>query len=858
MAAQFAVDLIFGLKGDGKIRQAADQLQGVDSAAKKLNGRLRDSKGRFIGAGQGAAAASGGVKTLGAAFNAALGPLGAALAGVAGLTKAFQTLSAQDFAEAKVRSLGTNSDELVARLKQVSKELGGQASVAELTGAAYDVASAGFTKASDAAMVLKAASLGATGGFSDINTVGNAATSVLNAYGLAASDAGRLVDRFIQTQNDGKIVVAEYAQNIGKVASSAAALGVPLEELNAIIAQSTASGNNAEVAFTGLKTALARLASGDAAEALKGSGIEISAASIKAEGLIKTLEKLKNLDAGQVFKALGTEAGPALQPILNDLERTKELLEKQQNSAGAAAAAQKEAANTIQGAWKAVSTQFANLFSEQSALGEVIKVTLFAAAGAVKMFANTINALLAPLKKVIETVSWIAGSLDKAFDISGKIADVQAFVDELTGGLGGMTAEIEKQEDAYDSLRQPIEDAKEAAKELKEAQDAVTKAIQAATAAADQQAQVQTSAVDGMLQVTKARLQAEMAVNQVLLDQAQRQLQAATSQEQRVKAAQQIYDLTVRQAELEYQATSAAIEAEARKSDIALENARLKEKEVEAVVRLAQAQGAVNEAHYAALAAQREAVGIAGRARDTAWEVAAAQEKAAQAVYQGKVNAAQAAYETNRVAKSTQAAASAAGQFASNMKAGANAANDAAGAILRSTEAVSGGRLDPGGQFGAAGRNAAFMSEYAEAFNKLQKEMLTMSISQSERASKEMMDKFMRMAEEYNRKAAAEANRRAMEEWNKYMPGQVGSQSMRQAVARDSLSSAMNNYGASSRSGGGSPQVNIAYQGSTVQMPDGNSYIKTSDANGIVGQAVRQTISTLGRDPAARRTAGIA
>ena len=70
------------------------------------------------GAAKGAAV---GVKIFGAALKTALGPLGAAMAGMAGLTAAFRTLSAQDFAEAKVRSLGTNSDELVASLKQVSK-----------------------------------------------------------------------------------------------------------------------------------------------------------------------------------------------------------------------------------------------------------------------------------------------------------------------------------------------------------------------------------------------------------------------------------------------------------------------------------------------------------------------------------------------------------------------------------------------------------------------------------------------------------------------------------------------------------------------------------------------------------------
>ena len=235
--------------------------------------------------------------------------------------------------------MGVDSAALVANLKQVSAELEGNASVAELTAAAYDVASAGFTNAADAAMVLKAASLGATGGFSDINTVGDAATSVLNAYGKSAKDAALLVDGFIQTQNDGKIVVDQYAQNIGKVASAAAGLKIPIEEINAVIAQSTAAGNQAEVTFTGLKAALARLASGDATKALKGVGLEINAATLEADGLLGTFKKIRDagLDTGQVFKAFGNESAPAILPVLQNLEKFEELLKNQENAAGAAA-----------------------------------------------------------------------------------------------------------------------------------------------------------------------------------------------------------------------------------------------------------------------------------------------------------------------------------------------------------------------------------------------------------------------------------------------------------------------------------------------------------------------------------------
>ena len=455
MATQFAVDLLFKAN-TSKLKQATGETKKVEQAVDKLNGRLRDSKGRFIGAGQGAGqaangirgfgraatGAAGGVRTLGAAIQAALGPLAIAGGAVGALTAAFQTLSQQDFAEAKVRSLGTNSEELVGQLRQVSAELKGQASVVELTGAAYDVASAGFVKAADAAKVLKAASLGATGGFSDINTVGNAATSVLNAYGLSADHAAGLVDKFIQTQNDGKIIVAEYAANIGKVASAAAGLGIPLSEVNAVISQATASGVQAEIAFTGLKGALARLASGEAGKALEEYGININAATIEADGLLGTLKKLEGLDTGTLFKALGTEAGPALLPVIQNLERFEELIAKQEGSAGAAARAQAEAANTIQGAWKALQTEFSNFFSEQSALGDVLKVTLFGLAEAVKIFAQSVNFLLAPFKAIVEAAFQVASALDQAFGITEKIEQVKTSFTQFGTALKGIFGDL--------------------------------------------------------------------------------------------------------------------------------------------------------------------------------------------------------------------------------------------------------------------------------------------------------------------------------------------------------------------------------------------------------------------------------
>lgn len=397
-----ALDVTKPVRDLKKLENAVDKVQGTaDSSAASLD-KLGKGAGGARAVGAAAKAAVPGVAALGGALKAALGPIAVLTTAAGALSSAFSTLATQDFAEAKVRSLGVDSEALTKQLKGVSRELAGQADVVELTSAAYDVASAGFTNAADAANILKAASLGATGGFSDINTVGDAATSVLNAYGMQADKAGKLVDGFIQTQNDGKIVIGQYAANIAKVAPIAAALGVPLEEVNAAVAQITGKGEKAEVTFTSLKNAFAQIAGGKVGKEFEKFGVDISAATLKSDGLVGTLEKIKKTgaDTGTIIKAFGIEGGQAIISLLADTDKYNKLLENQKNSQGQAAKAAFEASDTINGALKRLQTAFTNLFADGSELGILLKGIFQVAAVTVEVLAASINALLAPFRGI--------------------------------------------------------------------------------------------------------------------------------------------------------------------------------------------------------------------------------------------------------------------------------------------------------------------------------------------------------------------------------------------------------------------------------------------------------------------------
>lgn len=395
------------------------QVERLEVAVKGAGGSTRAAGAGFKVFSGGAQAAAVGARGLGAALSTALGPLVAVTTAAASLGQVFNVLRQQDFSEAKVRSLGVNSDELRGRLSEVSRELSGQASVLDLTAAAYDVASAGFNDAASASKILKAASQGATGGFSDINTVADATTSVLNAYGKTSADAAKLVDGFIQTQNDGKIVIGEYAANIAKVAPVAAALGVPLEEVNAAVAQITAGGQGAEVTFTALKTAFAQVAAGKVGQEFKKFGVEINSATLQSDGLAGTLQKIKDsgADAGTVIKAFGTEAGPSILALLNDTEKFNQLLENQVNAQGAAKKAAFEASNTIDGQLKRLTTAFQNLFTDQSELGVVIKETFKVAAVTVETLTAAVKLAAAPFRAIFAAVGEIGSAIGQALGV---------------------------------------------------------------------------------------------------------------------------------------------------------------------------------------------------------------------------------------------------------------------------------------------------------------------------------------------------------------------------------------------------------------------------------------------------------
>ena len=421
--------------------QAITALRKVDVQAKKFNStvngtgsKLKDTnlglrvlpKG-FFGAAKGASAASLSFKAAAASLGTLLGPITAGITVIAAFGKVFSTLAAQDFATAKVKTLGVEVDALTPKLATLSNELSGQVSQLGLLEASYDVASAGFGETAELIDVLKASQLGATGGFSDLATVTDATTSVLNAYGLESDKAAKIVDGFVQTQNDGKIIVQQYAQQIGRLAPIAAGAGVSIDELNAAISSVTATGVPVESTFAGLRQVIAAIQkpTGEAAKAAKKLGIDFSAAALSSKGLGGVLQEIVDKGgASEETLALlfgSVEARTAVLPLLNDqLVSFNKNLENQANAQDTAAKAAFTASNTIQGQLTRLGTAFTNLAGEGSEFGAIIRETLKVAAVTVEALAAAVKIVFLPVRTLIALVSEVGMAIGEAIGVDAQ------------------------------------------------------------------------------------------------------------------------------------------------------------------------------------------------------------------------------------------------------------------------------------------------------------------------------------------------------------------------------------------------------------------------------------------------------
>lgn len=253
---------------------------------------------------------------------------------------------AMDFEDsmAKVSTIADATEVPMDEMQKAILDLSNQTGISseEIAQNVYDSISAG-QKTGDAVNFVSNSTKLAKAGFADAGAALDVLTTIMNAYGLKASEVTNVSDMLIQTQNLGKTTVADLASSMGKVIPTANAYGVSLDELCAGYAIMTANGVATAESTTYMNGMLNELGK---------SGTNVSKTLKEKTG--KTFKKLMDsgMSLSDVLKIISdaatennksfgdmwssSEAGKAGMILLGDsAENFNGVLEQMQNSAGA-------------------------------------------------------------------------------------------------------------------------------------------------------------------------------------------------------------------------------------------------------------------------------------------------------------------------------------------------------------------------------------------------------------------------------------------------------------------------------------------------------------------------------------------
>lgn len=253
---------------------------------------------------------------------------------------------AMDFEDsmAKVSTIADATEVPMDEMQKAISDLSNQTGISseEIAQNVYDSISAG-QKTGDAVNFVSNSTKLAKAGFADAGAALDVLTTIMNAYGLKASEVTNVSDMLIQTQNLGKTTVADLASSMGKVIPTANAYGVSLDELCAGYAIMTANGVATAESTTYMNGMLNELGksgtnvsktlkekTGKTFKELMDSGMSLS----DVLKIISDAATENNKSFGDMWSS--SEAGKAGMILLGDsAENFNGVLEQMQNSAGA-------------------------------------------------------------------------------------------------------------------------------------------------------------------------------------------------------------------------------------------------------------------------------------------------------------------------------------------------------------------------------------------------------------------------------------------------------------------------------------------------------------------------------------------
>jgi len=292
----------------------------------------------------------------------------------------------------------------------------------------YDILSAAIAPA-DALSVLSVSAKAAVGGLTDTATAVDAVTTVLNSFGMDASEASDVADVLFTTVKRGKLQFNDLAQFIGKTTSFAALAGVELTELGAILATTTRAGLQPEIAVTATRQFIGSIIRPTKESAKLFSeifGEEMNTQILQTWGgvlgFIKRISKLDTETQAKLFP--NVRAAAAALTLTANTEGLEEDLGFMMNRTGAAEEAFNKMAGTTAYAWNKLKQSVVSVFTT---IGEAIGPMVSNAADAMGVVIESIlpwikanGALFVSLAGIVASILGLGAALKvAAFAISG-------------------------------------------------------------------------------------------------------------------------------------------------------------------------------------------------------------------------------------------------------------------------------------------------------------------------------------------------------------------------------------------------------------------------------------------------------
>lgn len=271
----------------------------------------------------------------------------------------------------------------------------------------YDILSATIP-AEHALEFLREGMKAAIGGFTDADTSISALLTLMHAYGNQLTSVADATDFLQSVVKRGRVDYERLAENLGKVAPSAAAVGVSLEEFGAALALVTRGMPDTENATTALANVIETFMKNtdDAKKFASELGIEMNTAGIKSKGLLYVIQQLAKVDPDTIAKVFPRRR--ALRGLVIAVQHAGDLatdIEYMRNRAGRMQSAYEIATATMAHGFAQAKQSFVGLFA---AIGEAVAGPVRAGTEAIIRFVRGLTDWIKNNKQIVQSVMHLA------------------------------------------------------------------------------------------------------------------------------------------------------------------------------------------------------------------------------------------------------------------------------------------------------------------------------------------------------------------------------------------------------------------------------------------------------------------